>query len=116
MNAAGLWARHVGEMAGIELPVTVVEHQYLVTEKSPLIPDRLPTLRDPDLNFYLKSEPGALAIGGWEKRHHRGRTASASCRWISGRSCSPENMDRLSLIAGPRPNACRCSTTWASAP
>ena len=67
VNAAGLWARHVGEMAGIELPVTVVEHQYLVTEKSPLIPDELPTLRDPDLNFYLKSEPGALAIGGWER-------------------------------------------------
>jgi len=51
VNAAGLWARHVGEMAGIELPVTVVEHQYLVTEKSPLIPNKLPTLRDPDLNF-----------------------------------------------------------------
>jgi 4-methylaminobutanoate oxidase (formaldehyde-forming) len=67
VNAAGLWARHVGEMAGIELPVTVVEHQYLVTEKSPLIPDKQPTLRDPDLNFYLKSEPGALAIGGWER-------------------------------------------------
>jgi len=67
VNAAGLWARHVGEMAGIELPVTVLEHQYLVTEKSPLIPDHLPTLRDPDLNFYLKSEPGALAIGGWER-------------------------------------------------
>src|SRR4029077_9566747 len=67
VNAAGLWARHVGEMAGIELPVTVVAHQYLVTEKSPLIPDKQPTLRDPDLNFYLKSEPGALAIGGWEK-------------------------------------------------
>ena len=48
---AGLWARHVGEMAGLELPVTVVEHQYLVTEKSPLIPDRLPTLRDPGPEF-----------------------------------------------------------------
>ena len=44
-----------------------VEHQYLVTEKSPLIPERLPTLRDPDLNFYLKPELGALAIGGWER-------------------------------------------------
>ena len=33
VNAAGLWARHVGEMAGLELPVTVLEHQYLVTEK-----------------------------------------------------------------------------------
>ncbi|MBZ0128694.1 MAG: FAD-dependent oxidoreductase [Rhodobacteraceae bacterium] len=67
VNAAGLWARHLGEMAGIDLPVTVVEHQYLVTEKSPLVPDDLPTLRDPDANFYVKPEPGAMAIGGWEK-------------------------------------------------
>ena len=67
VNAAGLWARQCGEMAGIDLPVTVVEHQYFVTEKSPLVPDGLPTLRDPDANFYAKPEPGALAIGGWEK-------------------------------------------------
>ncbi|WP_323008002.1 FAD-dependent oxidoreductase [Pseudorhodobacter sp.] len=68
VNAAGLWARQLGEMAGIDLPVTVVEHQYLVTEKSPLVPDNLPTLRDPDANFYVKPEPGAMAIGGWEKQ------------------------------------------------
>ena len=34
VNAAGLWARHAGAMAGIELPVAVLQHQYLVTEKS----------------------------------------------------------------------------------
>ena len=67
VNAAGLWARQLGEMAGLELPVTVVEHQYLVTEKSPRVPDDLPTMRDPDANFYVKPEPGAMAIGGWEK-------------------------------------------------
>ncbi|MFU0504393.1 GcvT family protein [Pseudaminobacter sp. NGMCC 1.201702] len=67
VNAAGLWARQVGELAGVELPVTVVEHEYFVTEKSPLVPDDLPTLRDPDANFYVKPEPGAMAIGGWEK-------------------------------------------------
>src|SRR6185369_14032705 len=55
------------EMAGLELPVTVVEHQYLVTEKTDRIPNGLPSLRDPDNNFYLKPEPGALAIGGWEE-------------------------------------------------
>jgi sarcosine dehydrogenase len=100
VNAAGLWARHVGEMAGIELPVTVVEHQYLVTEKSPLIPDRQPTLRDPDLNFYLKSEPGALAIGGWE----RGTVTVNGLGKLPmdfGQELFQENMDRLSMIAGP---------------
>jgi 4-methylaminobutanoate oxidase (formaldehyde-forming) len=67
VNAAGLWARQFGEMAELELPVTVVEHQYLVTEKTTRIPSGLPSLRDPDNNFYLKPEPGAFAIGGWEE-------------------------------------------------
>ena len=100
VNAAGLWARHVGEMAGIELPVTVVEHQYLVTEKSPLIPDKQPTLRDPDLNFYLKSEPGALAIGGWE----RGTIAVNGLGKLPmdfGQELFGQNLDRLAEIAGP---------------
>lgn len=65
--AAGIWARDVARMAGIEVPAGAVEHQYLITEKSNAIPAGLPTLRDPDRIFYLKPEPGALAIGGWEK-------------------------------------------------
>ncbi|MGB9366200.1 MAG: FAD-binding oxidoreductase [Xanthobacteraceae bacterium] len=100
VNAAGLWARHVGEMAGLELPVTVLEHQYLVTEKSPLIPDHLPTLRDPDLNFYLKSEPGAFAIGGWEE----GTIAvngSGKLAMDFGQELFAQNLDRLEIIAGP---------------
>jgi len=67
VNAAGLWARQVGAMAGIEIPAAVLEHQYMVTEKSDEIPDGLPALRDPDGGYYAKPEPGALAIGGWEK-------------------------------------------------
>ena len=67
VNAAGLWARQVGWMAGVDLPAGVVQHQYMVTEKSDLIPDRLPTFRDPDGSYYAKPEPGALAIGGWER-------------------------------------------------
>jgi len=100
VNAAGLWARHVGEMAGLELPVTVLEHQYLVTEKSPLIPDRVPTLRDPDLNFYLKSEPGALAIGGWEM----GTVAvngDGKLPMDCGQELFAQNLDRLEIIASP---------------
>ncbi|MCP5094470.1 MAG: FAD-binding oxidoreductase, partial [Chloroflexi bacterium] len=68
VNAAGLWARQVGWMAGVNIPAAVVEHQYLVTEKSNRIPDNLPAMRDPDGGYYVKPEPGALAIGGWEKQ------------------------------------------------
>jgi 4-methylaminobutanoate oxidase (formaldehyde-forming) len=67
VNAAGLWARQVGWMAGINLPAGIVQHQYMVTEKSGLIPGNLPTFRDPDGRYYAKPEPGALAIGGWER-------------------------------------------------
>ncbi len=67
VNAAGLWARQVGWMAGVNLPAGIVHHQYMVTEKSDLIPDGLPTFRDPDGSYYAKPEPGALAIGGWER-------------------------------------------------
>jgi sarcosine dehydrogenase len=67
VNAAGIWARDVAKMAGAKVPAGAVEHQYLITEKSNSIPPGLPTLRDPDRIFYLKPEPGALAVGGWEK-------------------------------------------------
>ena len=67
VNAAGIWARQLGWMAGINLPAGLVHHQYMVTEKSDQIPDDLPTFRDPDAPFYAKAEPGALAIGGWER-------------------------------------------------
>jgi sarcosine dehydrogenase len=67
INAAGIWARQLGWMAGVNLPAGLVHHQYMVTEKSDQIPDDLPTFRDADAPFYAKPEPGALAIGGWEQ-------------------------------------------------
>lgn len=100
VNAAGLWAQHVGELAGVTLPVTVLEHQYLVTQKSAAIPANLPTLRDPDLNFYLRPEPGALAIGGWEMG-----TAvvngDGKLPLDFGQELFQENLERLSVIAEP---------------
>jgi 4-methylaminobutanoate oxidase (formaldehyde-forming) len=66
IDAAGMWGREIAAMAGTRVPVGAVEHQYLVTEKTARIPEGLPSLRDPDGNFYVKPEPGALAVGGWE--------------------------------------------------
>jgi len=97
VNAAGLWARQLGELAGINLPVTVLEHEYFVTEKSPAVPDDLPTLRDPDANFYVKPEPGAMAIGGWEKAaraaHGLGRLPMTF-----GQELFPDDLDRISEV------------------
>ena len=66
VNAAGSWSREVGALAGVAIPAAAVEHQYMVTEKLADLPPGLPTLRDPDNNFYLKPEVGGFAIGGWE--------------------------------------------------
>jgi 4-methylaminobutanoate oxidase (formaldehyde-forming) len=66
INATGMWGREIAAMAGTRIPACAVEHQYFVTDKTDRIPAELPTLRDPDGNFYVKPEPGALAVGGWE--------------------------------------------------
>jgi len=66
INAAGMWGSEIAAMVGTRVPVGAVEHQYFVTEKTDRIPAGLPSLRDPDSNFYVKPETGALALGGWE--------------------------------------------------
>jgi glycine/D-amino acid oxidase-like deaminating enzyme len=66
VNATGMWGRRTAALAGADLAVGAVEHQYIVTEQIAGLPAGLPTLRDPDARFYLKPEAGALVIGGWE--------------------------------------------------
>jgi sarcosine dehydrogenase len=66
VNATGMWGAETARLAGVDVAVSAVEHQYVVTEPSDAIPADLPTLRDPDARFYLKPEGGALVIGGWE--------------------------------------------------
>ncbi|MGH8252865.1 MAG: NAD(P)/FAD-dependent oxidoreductase, partial [Steroidobacteraceae bacterium] len=75
VNCAGLWAKRVGRLAGIDLATGIVEHQYFLTEKKLQFDASLTTLRDPDNNFYLKPDTGSFAIGGWEdgsRGFHRG--------------------------------------------
>ncbi len=67
VNATGMWGTETARLAGVDLAVNAVEHQYVVTEKSDEVPRDLPTLRDPDARFYLKPEASGLVIGGWEE-------------------------------------------------
>lgn len=66
INATGMWGAETARLAGVNVAVNAVEHQYVVTEKSDDLPPDLPTFRDPDARFYLKPEAGALVVGGWE--------------------------------------------------
>jgi 4-methylaminobutanoate oxidase (formaldehyde-forming) len=63
---AGLWSREVGRMAGVNIPLVAVQHQYLITERIDGITSSLPTLRDPDRLTYWKEEVGGLVMGGYE--------------------------------------------------
>lgn len=70
INAAGLWAREVGRMAGIELPLIPTEHQYFVTETIPEVAElgrRLPSVADRDGEYYLRQEGLGLLVGAYEK-------------------------------------------------
>ena len=100
VNAAGLWARQVGWMAGVEIPAGVVEHQYLVTEKTNGIPDNLPAFRDPDGGYYAKPEPGALAIGGWERVTNK-VSPKEGFPWQCERHLFDGDMDRLEEFLEP---------------
>jgi 4-methylaminobutanoate oxidase (formaldehyde-forming) len=66
VNCAGQWARQVGAMAGINVPLQPVKHQYVITERLPGLADDAPTIRDPDRRTYFKEEVGGLVMGGYE--------------------------------------------------
>ena len=66
INAAGAYAYHVARLAGLELPVVPVRHEYFVTvPMAGLTPD-LPCFRIPDLTLYGRVRDGGLLLGGWE--------------------------------------------------
>ena len=69
VNAAGLWAREVGRMAGLDLPVQPMEHHYLITEDIPEIverEERLPAGIDYEGNMYFRQERNGMLLGTYE--------------------------------------------------
>ncbi|WP_421928685.1 GcvT family protein [Neoaquamicrobium sediminum] len=66
VNCAGQWARQVGAMAGINVPLQPVKHQYIITEAIDGLSADAPTIRDPDRRTYFKEEVGGLVMGGYE--------------------------------------------------
>ncbi|MFZ5750058.1 MAG: GcvT family protein [Pseudomonadota bacterium] len=81
VNCAGQWARQVGAMAGINVPLQPVKHQYIVTEKVPGLSPDAPTLRDPDRRIYFKEEVGGLVMGGYEPNPQPWTTGDVPNDW-----------------------------------
>lgn len=74
VNAGGLWAREVGRMVGLELPVLAMEHMYLLTEDMPEVAEvnastgeEVVHCVDFDGELYLRQERGGMLMGTYEK-------------------------------------------------
>ena len=66
VNCAGQWAKAIGAMCGVNVPLHSSEHFYVVTEQIEGVHRMLPILRDPDGYTYMKEEVGGLVVGGFE--------------------------------------------------
>lgn len=66
VNCGGMWARDIGAMAGVSVPLHACEHFYIVTEQIDGLKRDLPVLRVPDECAYYKEDAGKLLLGAFE--------------------------------------------------
>ncbi len=105
VNAGGLWARRVGRMAGLNLPLTPMQHHYLITEDLPELlarPDEMPCVTDLEGFTYLQQERKGVLLGVYERDPRHWKTEGAD--WDFGMDLIPEEIDRISpeLLIGFR--------------
>ena len=97
INAAGLWARRVGRMVGLDLPLTPMQHHYLITEDLPLLvarADQMPCVTDLEGFTYLQQERKGVLLGVYERNPRHWKTDGAD--WDYGMDLIPEDIDRIS--------------------
>lgn len=66
VNCAGMWARQLGELSGVNIPNQAAEHYYLITDDIHDLPKNMPVLEDPGSYGYFREEVGGLMIGLFE--------------------------------------------------
>jgi len=96
VNCGGLWAKQVGLMAGLDLPVTPMEHHYLVTETIPEIAamkEELPLIVDLEGFTYTRQEGKGLLVGLYERNFKHWRMEGAP--WDFGIELNQEDIDRI---------------------
>ncbi|NGN41054.1 FAD-dependent oxidoreductase [Mesorhizobium sp. CGMCC 1.15528] len=100
VNAGGLWAREVGRMVGLELPVLAMEHMYLITEDMPDVKawnDKTGTeiihAVDFDGELYLRQERGGMLMGTYEKANKP--WSEFSTPWNFGHELLEPDIDRI---------------------
>ena len=103
VNAAGLWAKQVGRMAGIELPVSPLKHHYLVSDTIPLLEEidfEVPMTVDLEGFTYLRQDQKGVLLGIYEIDHEH--WAMDGAPWDYGMELFQEQTDRIEeeLILG----------------
>jgi len=66
VNATGIWARQVGALAGVSVPLQAAEHYYLITDTVEWASPDLPVIEEPDRHGYYREEGGGILVGLFE--------------------------------------------------
>ncbi len=103
VNAAGLWAKQVGRMAGVELPVSPLKHHYFITDTVPEIAEldfEVPMTVDLEGFTYTRQDQKGLLVGIYEVDHEH--WAMDGAPWDYGMELFQEQTDRIEkeLICG----------------
>jgi dimethylglycine dehydrogenase len=101
VNCGGLWAREVGHMQGLHLPVQPMEHHYLITEAIPEIVERmqpggagrLPAGIDYEANIYFRQERHGMLLGTYEPKGTPWKLNGTP--WEFGHELLPPDLDRI---------------------
>ncbi len=96
INAGGLWAKQIGRMAGIELPVSPLKHHYLITETVPEVAAadfEMPMTVDLEGFTYLRQDQNGVLVGIYEIDHEH--WAMDGAPWSYGEELFQEQLDRI---------------------
>ena len=96
VNAAGLWAREVGHLAGVNLPVQPMEHHYLITEEIPEIVAHGQEICggvDYESNIYFRQEHNGMLLGTYEPVGTPWKVAGTPLDF--GHELLPDDLDRV---------------------
>ncbi len=101
VNAGGLWAREVGRMVGLELPVLAMQHHYLVTEEMEEVTSHMaatnremPMAMDFAGEIYIRQEGNGMLMGTYEQDSRPWSPHEAP--WSFDQELLPPDLDRIS--------------------
>merc|ERR1711970_1062900 len=114
INCGGFWGREAGALAGLDLPLVPVQHQYLVTKSVPevqALKKEIPVLRHLDGSFYFRMERDGLLMGPYESEHVMVQMEEWARDKVTpgfGKELYPGDLDRLAPHLEVAMNAFPC--------